>query len=1049
MKKLLLVSLCVLFCYLQTFAQNRTVSGTVIAKEDGTPIPGVGVKIKGTTIGVVTGVDGKYSINVPASGTTLVFTFIGYAPQEKLIVSNTVNVTLELSNKQLGEVVVTALGITRESKSLGYSVGVIKGDDLTQSRETNVVNSLAGKLAGVNVTSSSGTLGGGSKIVLRGATSLGSDIQPIFVVDGLPIDNQAQQLSTVNGVAQGTSSVDFGNRASDINEDDIESITVLKGAAASALYGTRAKNGAIIITTKRGKKGAATIDINSSIRFDNVLVLPDYQNEYAQGNHGLYGTNANPTALSASINGWGPKISEVQGRTFTNFLNQQVALQAYPDNVKDFFKTGKTVINSVAMGGADETGDYRITFDNTIQRGTIEQQELNKNAISFNGGKKLPYGFDIRTNLNYTRTVGDGLAVQSSNNPNVLTSLIFGLPRTIDINQLRDNYIDPVTGQQNALNSSKNSNNPYWIINNNKFGNSVDRFFGNAILSYKPTSWLTLSDNIGTDFYTEFRKGVTRPGTIGALTGNFFTGNIYNRVINNDFLATLDTKVTKDLALKFIAGYNVYEAYYRRDQSDAQTLTVDQLYNFSNAASVTTTNTSNLRRLQGVYGDLGLSYKSFLYVDVTARNDWSSTLPKINNSYFYPSVSAGFVFSELLPANKWLSYGKLRASYANVGGDTSPYQLAFTYAPVSTAFAQYGYGSSFPFNGLIAFGIPSTVPPLDLLKPQDQKTNEIGTELRFLNDRVRLDVTYYNSKTSNQIISLGLPQSSGYAAKLINAGSITNNGWEVQLGVTPVKLKTFSWDIDANWSRNTQTIDLPAEAPLYVVQSGWSGLQLKAEPGTSVGIYGTAWVRDPDGNIVIDPATGLRKTVLDKRLGSVNPDWVGGITNTVRYKGFALSFLIQARKGGIMYSNTVSTLRTTGLAQETALNRGNIFIDKGVVASGSTFIPNTVPVQSMQDYWGQYSTTNTEANIFDASFVKLKQATLKYTFPQAFLDKHAKYFKGLTIGVEGRNIWIISKNVPYIDPEVNFFGSGAAGDGVEFNSQPSTRTIGFNLGIKF
>jgi TonB-linked SusC/RagA family outer membrane protein len=1042
MKKLLLVSLCFLLFIGQSYAQSRTITGTVTAKDDGGPMPGVNVVVKGTTLGVTTGADGKYSINVPEANKTLVFSFVSYTTQQMTIGNNSViNVILEQNSKQLGEVVVTAVGITREAKSLGYSVGVVKGDDLTKARETNVVNSLAGKVAGVRVTSTSGGLGGGAKIIIRGATSLGPDVQPIFVVDGLPIDNGAPQISTVNGsVPQGTASVDFGNRAADINEDDIESISVLKGAAASALYGTRAKNGAIIITTKRGAKGQATIDFNSSFRLDNVLVLPEYQNEYAQGNQGLFNI--------ANTNGWGPKISEVQNRTFPNFLGQNVPLQAYPNNVKDFFKTGKTYINSLAFGGADETGDYRFTYDNTVQSGTIEQQKLNKNALSFNAGKKLPYGFDIRTNVNYTRTVTDGLAVQSSNNPNVLTPLVFGLPRTVDINQVRDNYVDPVTGQQITLTPGRTGNNPYWIINNNKFSNSVNRMFGNIVLNYKPTSWLTFSDNLGTDYYNEFRQGLTRPGTIGALTGNFFTANIYNRVVNNDFILTADTKIAKDFGVKFIAGYNVYENYYQRDQEDAQTLTVDQLYNFANAASVTTTNTSNKKRIQGIYGDLGLSYKTFLYLNVTGRNDWSSTLPLINRSYFYPSISSSFIFTELLPQNKWLTYGKLRASYANVGGDTNPYSLDFTYTPVTTAFAQYGYGSTFPFNGLLGFSIPGIIPPLDKLKPQDQKTIEFGTELRFLNNRVTADVTYYSSKTSNQIVQLSLPNSSGYSGKLINAGSLNNKGWEVTLGVTPIKFKDFSWTIDGNFSHNDQTVDLPAEVPLYVVASGWSGLQVKAEPGKSIGIYGVAWLRDPNGNIVIDPATGLRKTLNDQRLGNVAPDFTMGINNSFTFKGFNLSFLLDIRRGGVIYSNTVSTLRTSGLAPETAINRGNIFIDKGVIQSGNSFIPNTVPVQSMQDYWGQYSTTNTEANIFDASYVKLREARLNYSIPGSFLASHAKFFKAASIGVEGRNIWIISKNVPYIDPEVNFFGAASAGDGVEFNSQPSTRTIGFNLRIK-
>jgi TonB-linked SusC/RagA family outer membrane protein len=1042
MKKLLLASLCILLlCVTQVFAQNRTVTGLVTAKEDGLPIPGASVKVKGTSIGTQTGTNGKYQLSVP-NGATLVFSFIGYASIELPATGDVVNVTLSAASSQLNEVVVTALGITREARSLGYSVGSLKGDDLTKSRETNVVNSLQGKIAGVHVSPSSGGLNSSSKVIIRGGSSLSGDNQPIFVIDGLPVDNSAQQLQTSpSSVPSGVASADFGNRASDIPEDDIESISVLKGAAAAALYGTRAKNGAIIITTKKGKKGQATIDFNSSVRFDNILVKPQFQNEYAQGQQGIYNL--------ASLNGWGPKISEVANQKFPNFLGQQVTLQAYPDNYSSFFQTGNTYLNSLAMSGADENGDYRVTFNNTVQTGTIPLQKLNKNSISINAGKKLPYGFDIRTNINYTRTNNVGLATQSSNDPNVIGSAILGLPRTVDINQVRNNYLDSL-GQQNTLTPARNGNNPYWILNNNIISGLNNHIYGNAIFSYKPTSWLSFSDNLGTDYYNEFRQALVRPGTIGALTGSLFTANIYNRTINNDFLITTDHKLTKDLSLKVIGGYSIYDTYYQRDQSYGQGLTVDQLYNFANAASVTTTNTSSRKRIQGVFADVGFSYKNWLYLNGTARNDWSSTLPVKNNSYFYPSVSSSFVFSELIGPSKWLSSGKLRLSYANVGGDTNPYLLDFAYSPISSLSAQYSLATTFPFNGALGFSSPSQIPGLDKLKPQNQNTIEAGTELQFLNNRIGLDVTYYSNKTSNQIIPLSLPRSTGFSSFLTNVGDVKNRGFEVTLTGSPFKNKNgFGWTIDVNFNRNKQTVTLPASITDYTIASGWSSLIVKAQTGKQNGIYGTGWLRDPQGNIVIDPSTGLRRTATNVRLGNVDPDWTGGINNTFSYKAFSLSFLVDIHKGGVVYSSTVSSLRTSGLGKETAANRGNIFIDKGVIQNANgTYTPNTVPVQSMQDYWGQYSTSNTEANIFDASFIKLREALFMFQLPSSFLQRNLKFFKAASIGIEGRNIWIIQKNVPNIDPEANFFGASSNGGGVEFNSQPSTRTIGFNLRIK-
>ncbi|HEX7903020.1 MAG TPA: SusC/RagA family TonB-linked outer membrane protein [Chitinophagaceae bacterium] len=1044
MKKVLLLALFAL-PVLTMLAQNRTITGRV-SDAEGKPVSFATVTLKGTTTAVSANVNGSFSIEAPA-GSVLVFSAAGFQTTEVNIGDQTVLNTTLTSRQALSEVVVTALGITRSQKSLGYSASTIKSDELLKARETNIINSLAGKAAGVRITSQSGTVGGSSKIIIRGVNSVNNTTvngngQPIFVIDGLPIDNSAQQINTVNSaVNQGTSGADFGNRAGDINPDDVESITVLKGASATALYGARAKDGAIIITTKKGKKGQTSVTLNLSTRFDNALKLPSFQNEYAQGNQGTYNI--------ASTNGWGPKISEVQDKTFPDFLGRQVTLKAYPDNVKDFYKTGRTNIYSVSFEGGGEGTDYRFGYTNTTQTGIIPGEKLNKSGISFNAGRNILKGLDIRTNINYTRTFADGRPVESSNNPNVLQSIILTIPRTVDINDVRENYVDPVTKQQITLTPGRTGNNPYWIINNNKFSNTVDRIYGNAIVTYSPVKWLTISDNIGTDFYNEFRKGVTRPGTIGALTGNFFTANLYNRIINNDLMVTVSKQLTKDLALKVIAGHNVFEAQYRREQSDAQSLTVDELYSFSNAGTVSTTNTSNKRRLVGVFGDIGLSYKDLLFVNATGRNDWSSTLPKGNNSYFYPSVSSSFIFSELLHNLKWLNYGKLRASWANVGSDAAPYALSFAYLPVPVSFAQYGFGSQFPFNGVIAFTAPGVLPNANL-KPQNQTSYEIGTEMKFLQSRVSLDVTYYNSETKEQIINLLVPQSTGFTSKTINAGSVLNKGIEVTLGVIPVRTKDFSWNIDANFSKNKQTVRLPGEVKSYVLQSGWSGLQIKTRSGEPFAIWGTAWMRDTDGNIVIDANTGLRRTVNDQKIGNIFPDWMMGINNTVSFKNLSLSFLVDIRQGGFMYSNTSSTLRTQGLGKETAENRGKIFIDNGVILDPATnkYVPNTVPVQSMQDFWGQFITTNTEGNVYNASYVKLREVRLSYRLPSAFLSSKLKFIKGLELGLEGRNLWIIKSFVPNIDPEVNFFGPASLGEGVEFNSVPSTRTYGINLRIK-
>jgi TonB-linked SusC/RagA family outer membrane protein len=934
---------------------------------------------------------------------------------------------------------------------LGYSTTTLKSEEILKARETNVINSLEGKVAGVKITTQSGTTGGSSKVVIRGVSTLNNiaspgNGQPIFVIDGLPIDNSTIQINTVNPTAanptpQGSTSVDFGNRGGDLNSDDIESITILKGASATALYGARAKDGAIIITTKRGRKGQTSISINSSVRMDKVLMLPELQNEFAQGNQGVYNI--------ANTNGWGPKISEVQDKTFPDFLGRQVTLKAFPNNVADFYNTGHTYINSVAFEGGGESGDYRFSYTNNKETGIIPNEEFTRNNIAFNAGRNVAKGLDVRTSINYSRSNSNGRPLQSTNNQSAIQSIIAVLPRTVDIHDLEANVIDPITKQQITLTPGKTGNNPYWVVQNNLSGNTVDRVFGNGVITFSPLKWLTISDNIGTDFYYEYRKAVTRPGTVGALTGNFFTANLYNQIINNDLLLTVTRQLTKDIGLKVIAGHNVNQVSFRREQADAQGLTVDSLYTFANASAVSTNNATNRRRLVGVYGDVGFSYKDIFFLNITGRNDWTSTLPKNNNSYFYPSVSSSFVFSDLLPRLTWLNYGKVRGSWANVGSDAAAYQLAFAYLTLPSAFVQYNLNIQFPFNGANAFITPNSLPNANLL-PQNQVYFDYGLDLKMFKNRVNLDVTYYNSKTDEQIINLNVPRSTGFFNKVVNAGSIQNKGIEITLGVVPVRTKDLSWNVDLNFSKNKQTAQLPKEINSLTLQGGFSGLSIKTKSGEPFAIWGTAWLRDSLGNIVIDANTGLRKTKADQNLGNVAPDWNMGINNTLSYKGLSFSFLVDIREGGVLWSGTNAILRSQGLAKETAIGRDKIIIDRGVVLDPSTnkYIPNTIPVQSMQDFWGQFSTANTEANVFDASYVKLREVRLSYRIPTGFFTRHANFIKGIELGLEGRNLWIIKSYVPNIDPEVNLFGAQSLGEGAEYYNVPSSRSFGVNLRIK-
>lgn len=1026
-----------LFLCSGVFAQQKTVTG-IVTSEDGTPLVGATISAKGAKASTITDAAGKFSLTIGEKVKTLIVSYVGLTKKEVTVGDGSINVQLKSQAEELGEVVVTAMGITRSAKSLGYAVSKVGGSEITKAREPNLVNALAGKVSGVRVTSSSGTLGGASKIVIRGTTSLQGSPQPLFIIDGLPLDN-----SSTN--AFGNGAVDFGNRVSDINSDDIESMSVLKGGAATALYGSRAKNGAIVITTKKGSRRAAPIVVvNSSVRFDRVLKYPEFQNEYANGNYGVYSMRF--------VNGWGPNIKDVQNLTFKDFKGDDVTLRAFPDNVKNFYETGMTYLNTVSMAGGSENTDYRLSLGNTTQNGVVPSTKLSRYNLNLNVGRTFNDKLSARTTVTYARTTSEGRPAQSSNDINVLSSAVL-FPRTLDQEKLKNNYFNPVTKEQYSLSSDKTGNNPYWIINKNRNNNEVDRIVGNLVLTYKPLSWITVSNNLGSDFYNEFRQTRTAKGTYGQLDGGFSLTQLYNSSLNNDLIITIDrNNVAKDLDLKFIMGHNYYQNTFRSLSVAAQNLTLDELYSLGNAGTKDPVNGYSRSRLVGVYGDLGLSYKNYLFLNLTGRNDWNSTLPVNNRSYFYPSVSSSFIFTEVLDLSKILNYGKVRVGWANVGSGAAPYALDFLFTPATTYFVQYGLTGTFPTaGGLLGFTGPRILPNLNL-KPQNQNSIEVGAELSFLKGRVELDATYYSTKTTDQILNIDVPLSTGYFAKSINAGSITNKGIEIDLRLKPVSnWRGFSWSTDINFNRNKQVVnELDGLLKSYTLVSGYSGLLVKASVGETFGLWGTDWKRSPDGQILINQATGLREVETDKRLGDIFPEWTMGVNNTFSYKDFSLSFLIDIRQGGVLYSGTVSGMRTSGLAEETLPNRGNIFVDKGVYLDQSSgkYLENKVPVQSMQDYWvNNFKTSNTVANVFDASYVKLREIRLSYNF-KPFRGKMA-FIKSAEFGVEARNVLIIKDFVPHIDPEVNIFGPNQVGEGLEFYNVPSTRSIGMNLRFAF
>ena len=1030
-------------------AQERTVSGTVISDEGSEPLPGVNVLVKGTTIGTVTNIDGQYRLQVPDDAETLLFSFIGYRELEvALDGQSTIDVAMGEEVAQLTEVVVTAMGIEREQRELGYAVSTVDGEELTKVRSDNALNSLSGRVPGVRVTSQSGTAGGSVQVQIRGANSLAGTSQPLYVVDGVPISNEAFNGSRSDVISGGA---DVGNRAGDINPDDIQSLSVLKGASAVALYGQRARDGVIMITTKRGKAGQASIQVNSSLRFDRPFRLPDFQNEYAQGDYGVYDANN-------FTNGWGPRISEVQGQNFSQFPfnGEDRPLQAFPDNARDFYETGTTLINSVSFGTANEMVDFRLGYTNLNQKGIVPGNELSRNTVSINTGAKLTDKVKARATVNYVRTEGIGRPRQGSNDPNIVVSQVNGLPRTVDTELLRNNVIDE-NGNAIGLNGNNTVNNPFWVTQNNPLNNRVERIYGNIQLDYDPLDWLNIMGRIGTDFFDETRRSIIRKGTINRLNGEFDDRTIFQRQMNSDVIATVTKDITNQIGFRGLVGWNVNQITNERTRVRASDLSADNLYVYPNANSTTPENFSNIRRLYGVYTDIQFDYGDYFFVNFTARNDWSSTLPEQNNSFFYPGVSTSLIFTDAFNiSNSILSYGKLRASWANVGSDEDPYQLAFTYTPVPDLFTQFVADNTYPHGGQLAFAATNTIPPGNSLKPQNQNTFEVGTELQLFDGRVGIDFTYYNTVTSEQIISVAIPQSTGFEAVRTNVGEVSNQGIEALLSVRPVQTNNFNWDITFNFTRNRQKVEqLAPGLDDITLTSGFSGLSVRAEPGEDFGLYGAGWLRTDDGELVINPTTGERQVGDRQRFGSIFPDYLLGIQNNFNYKGINLSFLIDMRQGGVLWSNTVQTLRSTGLGEETLANRGQVFIDQGVIVTGrdddgniTEVRPNDVPVRSMQDWWGTYSASNIiESNIFDASYVKLREVVLSYALPQSLIGN--TFFKKIAIGIEGRNLLLIHSEVPHIDPETNFFGTSLVGEGVEFNSVPSSRSVGFNVQLGF
>ena len=1060
--KRLLLTFCMLLGVMAVAMAQRTVVGTV-SGDDGEALAGATVRVKGTNNGTVTNLDGKYSIVVKESEPVLVFSYTGYESLEiALGGSNVVDATLK-SGFQLTETVVSALGISREQKSLSYAVQQLGGEQLTQARDANIVNSLSGKIAGVNVVNSSGNVGASSRIVIRGNTSITGDNQPLFVVNGIPMDNRSQGAGNTQ-----SGGVDFGNAIQDINPDDIESVSVLKGPNASALYGSRGANGVILITTKSGKgaKKGLGVSYTGDIGFSTPFRLPNYQNQFGQGvdfqfnyvdgtGSGLWdGVDESwGPAFDASLSaadgidndGDGQTDESGEGQAYDQFTGKNQPWVARPDNIKSIFDTGISLTNSIAITGSGENANARFSYTNFDQKGMVPNTELKRNTFNLGYGINLTKKLTMDGNIAYTATRSDNRPGIGYAGDNILQQTIWA-GRQVDWEYLRANY-DQRDEQGNIVNWNHNyQNNPFFTLYNNTKPQRRDRINGYVALNYQLTPWLKIMGRTGTDYYTDNREIRFEKETVDYPNGQLQLQSYNFQETNSDVLLTANKYFSDAFSLTATLGAARRDSRFQGLEQTANALVVPGLFNLSNADGAVNYNQFlNLIRVNSVLGNVSLGFYNFIYLDASARNDWSSTLPAENRSYFYPAVNASIVISEKVKI-PGIDLLKIRGGYAEAGKDTEPYRLLPTYAPNT------------PWGGVPSFTIPGSRPN-NALKPERAQSIEAGIQIAALKNRVNLDVTYYNTDNIDQIIPLNVSSTSGFTSRFANAGTINNNGIEVQLGLSPVKTRDFSWDINLNWAKNRSEVkDLPDGITEITLNTNW-GLRLVAREGEPYGtLVGRRVKRAPDGQIIVS-ASGRPIQDVDENgnnsnfvLGTITPDWTGGIRNTFTWKGLTLSALIDMRQGSDLFSMTYIFGRYAGVLEESVEGRETLDQIKngynfgGVVDNGDgTYSPNTA-LQSAEAWNADFYNRRHDRGVFDASFIKLREVTLGYDLPKKWLS--GAKINSLRLSAYGRNLLLLKSNVPHVDPETAFDSSNAM-QGIEFGQLPSARTMGLTVNASF
>ena len=1094
------------------FAQQyTTISGTVVDAETGNPLPGANVTVIGETLGAATDADGEFSFTMALDREIkLVVTYMGYKSQELNLGpgSTTTGLVFEMEPDVIGleRVVVTALGLTQEEKALGYSQQTISSMQLTETPETNIVSSLSGQASGVQVVSSSGQIGSSARIQIRGISSLTGDNQPLFVVDGVPINNFSQNTSLGDLTADplendpGGTYVDFGNAAADVNPYDVKSINILKGANAAALYGSRALNGVVEITTKTGHEAGLVmkqglgISYNTHITLRRVNSQTKFQNKYGQGGidwdrdmgtaaygyfayvDGNYGGVFDGTDES-----WGPPMDGYLSEHYDEWYGNDpyIVVQgpgepllvpqynsplpngtidpsvysedrtptpwvSHPNNFVDFFETGITQEHNLSFYGGSMAANYRLSLTHQNEKGIMPNTDQTRNSVYMSGNLQLSRKLSISGVANYVNTKNDNLVGNGYGGLNPMQQMQNWIGRQMDFTFLKEN-IEKEDGTPYRWNYSYHDS-PYWILYKNLNSRNRHRLFGNVSANYKFNSWLTATARMGTDWYIERTKYIRAMYTNDFPEGNFEDQNRFSRETNIDVFLRAQKPITDDINLNMMVGGNYRENKYKWDKIEVLGLVIPELYSVSNASVKPVTDMEIINsQSNSVYGRIAMDFRDYLFVEATGRNDWSSTLPEDNRSYFYPSVTTSFIFSDFFNIDPEDLFGKVRASWAVVGNTAEPYSLIGTFLADET------------FMGYPNLTYANTLANSEL-KPEEKTSIEFGTDLKFFKNRLNLSVTYYMESTINQIMDISISGASGFTRKWINAGKIENKGIELSLGGTPVKMDKFQWDVNINWAKNqNKVVELYGDVQsLDLWPQTWGGLKVLARVGEPWGqLYGYPTM-SYNGKPLLDE-TGNYRADLDNPgvLGNVLPDWTGGIRNTFKYGPFSLSALIDMSIGGDvfsvtnmfgMYAGTVIE-SVEGMDGESAVTGGDIRI-AGAIIDGyqqledGSYVQNETPVNANDMcVWYWPSLGGHELSIFDATWVKLRSINFSYRIPDKWVNRFG--FVGASVALEGRNLFILYKKAPNIDPETGF--SANIVQGIESNQFPSTRIFGISL----